>query len=345
MGRYIVLTTMTGKGKRALTTDGGQVPAMADELAAFGGKVIEQYALLGEHDFCTIIEAPDNAAVQSLSIAERGADAVQREVMPAIDLPLFARLLTQTTETVGPFRWQTSWWARLVRPALHWWELDRDAKKQFKPLRIIGRNNLKGFRGPAIIVANHSSHLDSSALYLALPRRIRAKAAWGAAADRWFLKDRPWRKSGWWNSLTMNGFPIKRGGGRASLAYAEELIDEGWSITIFPEGTRTTTGKLGRFRVGPALLALGKNVPVIPVYMHGLREIRPKGSKEMTPGPVTVHIGKPLYFAPGTDASEATHVMYKAVEHLRDRVRAVHGNGRTAAPASAGVAQSMDGRA
>ena len=331
MDRYIVLTSLTKPGLKAVAAHQRPVGQLAAEVEALGGKLIEQYALLGDYDFLTVIEAPNNAAVQSLSFAEQGADQVTREVLPAIDLPLFTRLLGQTTETVGPFRWQISWWAQLARPILHWWEQDREARTYLRPFKVIGRNNLKGMKGPAIIIANHASHLDMSALYSALPWRYRLKSAAGSAADRWFLAGRPWRKSGWWNSLVFNGFPIKRGGGRASLEYAEWLIDKGWSIIIFPEGTRTTTGKLSRFRVGPALLALGKNVPVIPVYMEGLHKIRPKGTREMTPGPVTVYIGKPLRFAPGTDAGAATHTMQRAMERLRQHL---HQHASAAAPAA-----------
>ena len=62
------------------------------------------------------------------------------------------------------------------------------------------------------------------------------------------------------------------------------------------------SGKLARFRHGPAILAVGKQVPVIPLYMEGLRDIRAVGSREMKPGPVTVIIGKPIRFAPDRSA-------------------------------------------
>jgi len=86
---------------------------------------------------------------------------------------------------------------------------------------------------------------------------------------------------------------------------------------IFPEGTRSTTGKLSRFRHGVAILALEKRVPVVPLYMDGLREIRPKGSQQIVPGPVKVRVGEPIVFEPGTPVPEATSRMYHAMEALR----------------------------
>ena len=136
---------------------------------------------------------------------------------------------------------------------------------------------------------------------------------------RWFLKGRKGiQKQPWYMSLTMNGFPIQRGGGKAALGYAEWLIDRRWSLVIFPEGTRSTTGKLAHFRHGVSILAIGKQVPVIPIYMHGLRELRPKGSKEVGVGPVRVRIGDPIRFPEGTEVAEATRRLYKAMERMRE---------------------------
>ena len=147
-------------------------------------------------------------------------------------------------------------------------------------------------------------------LFMALPERYRRRIAWGGAADRWFIKGRQGiRKQPWYFALTMNVFPVQRGGGRAALSYAEELLDRGWSLGIFPEGTPTTTGKMGKFRHGVSILALAKNVPVVPVWMDGLRAMRPKGTKEITPGPALARIGKAIHFPPGTAVADATHTL------------------------------------
>jgi long-chain acyl-CoA synthetase len=242
--------------------------------------------------------------------------------LPAIDLPLFTRLLTQSTETTGPYKWQISWWAQIARRGLRYYMVTRHTRKYFKPFEIQGRENLKGLKGPAIFIANHSSHFDSLAVTQALPERYRRRVAFGGAADRWFLKGRKgMQKQGWWNSLSLNTWPIKRGAGRSSLEYGEWLIDKGWSLMIFPEGTRSTTGKMGNFKHGVTLLALAKDVPVVPMYFEGLREIRPKGSQAQQPGPVTAAIGRPIRFAAETPVPEATKTLYRAMDEMRTRLR------------------------
>jgi hypothetical protein len=71
------------------------------------------------------------------------------------------------------------------------------------------------------------------------------------------------------------------------------------------------------------------------MYFEGLRDIRPVGTREMTPGPVTVMIGKPIRFAPDTDIGEATRMLYKAVDALRQQVHTRHRAVETPAPAVA----------
>jgi 1-acyl-sn-glycerol-3-phosphate acyltransferase len=95
-------------------------------------------------------------------------------------------------------------------------------------------------------------------------------------------------------------------------------------VAIFPEGGRASGSKMGKFKPGPALLAIAKQVPVIPLYMDGLSAIRPKGSKANEPGPVDVWVGEPLTFGPDTDAAEATRVMFNAVDWLRRQAAATH---------------------
>jgi len=118
MASYIILTKLTPEGTKTLRRQPDAVQTLTEEVKALDGKVVSQFALLGELDFCTIISLPDNAAAHTLS----GGTPVgaERTILPAIDLDLFVRLLTQSTETTGPHRWQVRWWARLARP-LAWW--------------------------------------------------------------------------------------------------------------------------------------------------------------------------------------------------------------------------------
>ena len=119
-----------------------------------------------------------------------------------------------------PHRWQTTLPARLVRRIGRRWVIARHVEAYCQPMTVAGVEHLGGVRGPAIIIANHSSHFDTPVVLSVLPERIRGKTAVGAAADRFYRRG----KRTWWFSLFFNTFPIVRGGGSATLAYARELL-------------------------------------------------------------------------------------------------------------------------
>ena len=204
-----------------------------------------------------------------------------------------------------------------------------------QPYTVYGRRNIRGLTGPAIFIANHQSHMDMPALYYALPWRFRPRLAGGAAADRWFIKGRKGITNQPWFASLGGSFPITRGGGSATLDYPKWLIDQGESIIIFPEGTRSRSGKMVKFKHGPAILAVSKGVPVVPLYLQGTRAIRPTGSREMTPGPVTVVIGKPLRLRPDTPIPEATRALFQAVDGLRQRLERHQGKSAAERPKQA----------
>lgn len=217
-------------------------------------------------------------------------------------------------EYAGPHSWQTHGWARLVRRLMRHRAYTRWVERYCRPLTVHGQQHFDAVEGPCIVIANHQSHMDSLVLLTALPDSVKNNFYFGAAADRWFVKGR--KKlilQPWYQSLVLGNFPVRRGGGSRALDYAKELLRKGCNIGIFPEGTRATSEGLGQFRKGVALLALELGVPVVPVYLSGLREMRPKGQLEVTPGPATAEILAPLHFAPGTSVAEATERMWQVM--------------------------------
>lgn len=125
-------------------------------------------------------------------------------------------------------------------------------------------------QGPCVVVANHSSHADTAALLAALPARRRPRVA--AAADYWF--------AGAWRSLVCRalvaGFPVRRGGGgSADLAYAVHLLEQGRVVVVYPEGARSRDGVVGDFHSGAARIADKAGVPLVPVAIHGTRDVLP----------------------------------------------------------------------
>ena len=213
---------------------------------------------------------------------------------------------------VEPHRWALSLWARAFRRLARRWTVHSHVHKFCQPLTVEGAENLKGIDGPLVIIANHTSHFDTVIVLSVLPNRIYDKTAVVAAADRMYRE----RIKGMWHSLRYNAFPITRGGGREALAYSQWLLHHNWSLLIFPEGRRSRTGELMQFHGGPAILALGQGVPVLPMYIKGASDILPPGTREAHSAPVVVRIGRPLSFAEGTAIGEAKHTMEEAVRAL-----------------------------
>ncbi len=212
----------------------------------------------------------------------------------------------------GPHRWQIQPWASLVRAGLRQREYFRWTDQFCTSVSVKGLEHLEGLEGPAIFVPNHQSHMDTPVLMSALPKQIQNNLFFGAAADRWFVKGK--KKlilQPWYQSLALGNFPIMRGGGSKALDYAKWLLDQNSNLCIFPEGTRATSNELGRFRHGVTLLALEKQVPVVPVVLKGLRELRPKGAKEVTPGPVSVTFLEPVHLSEQQGVEAGTQLLWE----------------------------------
>jgi long-chain acyl-CoA synthetase len=105
----------------------------------------------------------------------------------------------------------------------------------------------------------------------------------------------------------LNLFPLPREREfRSSFAFAGESVDRGYSILVFPEGRHTTDGKLQPFRAGVGLLASNLGIPVVPVRIDGLFELKQAGRRFAWPGQVRVKIGKPVRFETGADPAQIT---------------------------------------
>jgi 1-acyl-sn-glycerol-3-phosphate acyltransferase len=187
-------------------------------------------------------------------------------------------------------------------------------------LRVHGLDNLDAIDGPVLFFSNHSSHLDATLIMTTLPDRWQAKTAVGAARDYFF--DVWWRQA--FTALVYGAFPIDRGkGGRGATDKAGELIRDGWSIVVFPEGTRSADGHVQRFRHGSARLCLEAGIPAVPIAILGAFQAMPKGRFWPKPGRprVTVRYGRPIVPAAGETHQELSRRMAKAVAELFDEDR------------------------
>jgi long-chain acyl-CoA synthetase len=220
-------------------------------------------------------------------------------------------------------RWPTTW----LRLASHYL-LARPAVFLLGWPRVTGRENLRGVRGPLLVVSNHVADVDVGFIQTALPARLRHKlatATGGEALERLRLPapDRSWfwriydRLQWTLGVALLNLFPLPRQSGfRKSFAYAGEAVDRGFSVLVFPEGKHTTDGKLCPFRSGVGLLANNLRIPVLPMRIDGLFEVKNAGKKFAAPGKIQVRIGKPVQFAPESDPEGIARALQKAVEGL-----------------------------
>lgn len=182
------------------------------------------------------------------------------------------------------------------------------------PVTVRGKDGIKRLRGPVIIAANHVSHLDTPVILKALPSQIRRRLAVVAAKDYFYSG----RIRGAVVSLALAAVPFDRhGDSRGSLEACETLIGEGWSLLVFPEGTRSQTGSLGRVRRGVAVMSVRTRTPVLPVYVHGLTDVLPKGSVAPLPGGVVVEIGDLL--PAGSDVDAVRDQLDQRLRDLADR--------------------------
>jgi len=198
--------------------------------------------------------------------------------------------------------------------------LIRGLLRVYLRFEILGAENLPNDKS-FVLVANHSSHLDSVCLLAALPLRRLHRAFPVAAAD-YFFRSLP---RSWFASVVMNALPFGRQWRvRESLSLCRSLLAEpGNVLIIFPEGTRSRSGALQSFKPGIGALLAGREVSVLPCYLEGAFRAWPKGRRLPRPRKVRLLIGPPRDFRGEEDASTVAAALRDAVE----AVRKTHGHG------------------
>jgi 1-acyl-sn-glycerol-3-phosphate acyltransferase len=191
---------------------------------------------------------------------------------------------------------------------------------------VIGRQRLPK-AGPAIIAANHNSHVDTLLLLTVFPARTIDRLRPVAAAD-YFLRG---PIIGWFSRTLVGIVPVVRvsGGREDVLAPARAALEGGDIVIIFPEGTRGPgTDEMGPLKSGVARLAAAfPEAPVTPVWIEGAGRVLPKGAVLPAPMNCTVLVGEPLTWCGDRE---------RFLETLRERLEAL----RAEAPPQRWIADS-----
>src|SRR5262249_29636533 len=207
----------------------------------------------------------------------------------------------------------------LLRPAVFFWGWPT----------VWGREHLDGQPGPLLVVCNHIDDVDVGFVLTALPAHLRHRLATAAGGESMeALRTPPTTRSllgqamdrtKWaLGAALLNIFPLPRQAGfRESFQYAGEAVDRGYSVLVFPEGHHTTTGEMLPFRPGIGILVNELRIPVLPVRIDGLFDVKQSGRKFAPPPTIKVTIGKPLKFEGTRDPQDIARELERAVEQLR----------------------------
>jgi long-chain acyl-CoA synthetase len=197
--------------------------------------------------------------------------------------------------------------------------------------RIVGRENLRGLRGPVLIVSNHiTRRADIGLILAALPARFRHRLATAMGGEslqnmrrpprEWFFVRRWGYQVGYWlATLLFNIFPLPQFSGfRESFRFAGESVDRGYSVLVFPEGevNNSEDGRMAPFQSGIGLLAENLGLPIIPMRLDGVWQMKREHRRLGHFGEIIVHMGAPVTFPPGTPPDEIAHRLESLIQSL-----------------------------
>lgn len=246
-----------------------------DELSIDSLLRVELTALLEMH---FRVSLPESAITQAQTVgelvellAERLGGAVPVTVPPKDEAALLITRLLQPEKREEAERWMKEnrfqrWARKTMRKFLtfvyrRWFDFEAQGLEHLPSV------------GPFIIAANHTSHMDTGAIMVALGEKTEHLFVLGAR-DYFFNT----RLKGWFFHTFLRVVPFDRTvNPLEGLRVAAAILQAGYPLLIFPEGTRSVTGKLQPFKPGLGLLAIETGVPVVPAYIEGTFEALPKG--------------------------------------------------------------------
>ena len=212
-------------------------------------------------------------------------------------------------------------WFRILNQNL--WLLN--LARIFAWVRVEGRENLRGLKGPVLFASNHQSYFDTPVILIGLPFRWRCRVAPAMRKEYFDAHFHPekygplkWLSNSigyWLAALMFNAVPIpqREAGTRQALRYVGELVEEGWCPLIFPEGKHSRDETVGRFQAGVAMMASRLRTPVVPIRIRGVNRVLHPDWRMARPGFVRMKIGKPMYL----EGEDYAGLVRKVEEEIR----------------------------
>lgn len=186
-------------------------------------------------------------------------------------------------------------------------------------IRVRGRENIPA-KGGFILAPNHSSHLDTPSVLTAVGGKRRV---WVAGAEDYFFSTRLKRLV---FGRLLDTIPFDRqADGLQGLRRCSGALGRGDGLVMFPEGTRSPTGVLQPFKIGVAVLALDRQVPIIPVHIDRAHDLLPKGRRFIRPGTVRVTFGQPIVPPDADQTPDRTAALHALTRQVEDAVAAMAG--------------------
>jgi len=224
-------------------------------------------------------------------------------------------------------RWAQRWpirWIRVVVYYLFTWPATLIIAKP----TVIGSDRLHDARGSLLFISNHVTYIDAGLLMFAMPARYRHRLAIAMVGELLSTMRKPPREmsifkraiemiSYWLVTALFDVFPLpQRSGFRESFAFAGQSVDREYSILVFPEGRRTTDGKMSPFRAGIGILSQQLKIPIVPMRIDGLFPLKKEERRLARRGEIKVIVGNPVQFSDGMSEEQIAHELERLVEAL-----------------------------
>jgi 1-acyl-sn-glycerol-3-phosphate acyltransferase len=185
--------------------------------------------------------------------------------------------------------------------------------------RVLGAWEVRGHEhvpreGAVLLAPNHLSFLDPPLIGCALRR------------PGWFMaKAELFKIPGFaWLIRGMHAYPVRRDSvDRAALKRTLEYLKQGEIVCVFPEGTRSVSGKLGPIEIGIAMLALKSGAPIVPVGIRGTEQMLPRDARWLHPAKIRVQFGEPLPVSPAPGGRAEREACQQVADRLRDALQAL----------------------